>query len=144
MTKKTRYFLPFALMLLLGFGLIGCEAEEEEDDDEEEPPPPTAGEIERALVQIWEPTSLEIDEGRREELLEEVRQTRAEYQATPHGPEGIQRAIRDLEDRVRRAEEQELWSWVIFAVQALKTLDHGHSRFHRLRERAEIQMRRPE
>ena len=44
----------------------------------------------------------------------------------------------------RRAEDQELWTWVIFADEALKTLDPDHSRFDRLRERAEIRLRRPE
>ena len=143
MTKRIKYFLPFALMLLLGLGLVGCEVEEPEDE-EEEPPPPSAGEIERALTQTWEGLPDQIGDEQMEEALSNLRQTRAEYQATPHGPEGIQRAVNELENIVRRAEEREAWTWVIFADEALKTLDPGHSRFDRLRERAEIRLRRPE
>lgn len=143
MTRRIRYFLPFALMLLLGFGLVGCEVEEPEDENEE-PPPPSAGEIERALNQTWAQLPDEIGDEQMEEALANLRQTRGEYQATPHGPEGIQRVINELEDIVRRAQDQEAWTWVIFADEALKTLDPDHSRFDRWRERAEIQLRRPE
>ncbi|MFP4172492.1 MAG: hypothetical protein ACLFV4_06225 [Candidatus Hydrogenedentota bacterium] len=143
MTKRIRYFLPFALMLLLGFGLVGCEAEEEEPE-EEEPPPPSAGEIERAFVETYEGLPDEIGDEQMEETLNEVRETRGEYQATENWAEGRRRAIEEFEDMARRADDRELWTWLIFADEALKTLDPDHSRFDRLRERAEIQLRRPE
>ena len=143
MTKRIRYFLPFALMLVLAIGLVGCDIEEEEEE-EEEPPPPTAGEISRALRQTYEGRPDHLSEEEMEEALQELRQTRAEYQGTPHGPEGIQRAVSELEEVVRRVYDLELWSWVVFGDKALKVLDPDHTRFNRMRERAEIQMRRPE
>ncbi len=143
MTKRIRYFLPFALMLLLGLGLAGCEIEEPEEENEE-PPPPTAGEIERAFQQAYQDFPDEIGEEHIEEALNSIRQARSEYQATENWAEGRQRAIQEFEAMARRAEERELWKWVIFADEALKTLEPNHSRFDRLRQRAEIQLRRPE
>lgn len=134
--------------VFMAFVMVGCEIEEEEED--EEPPPPSAAEISGAIRQAYQGLNqynqrfAGIPQEEKQEALQGVAQARSQYQATPHGPEGISQAAQELEGLIREARNNEAWDLVVFAVDALQTLEPGNTRFERDRERAELYRNLPQ
>lgn len=145
-----RVAVAFCIALVL---LAGCgeQAPKEEPKPAEPPPPPepTADEIyldlKRPIEQFWRPLTggaglsfPEIDAA-----VANLRTAKSSHAAHKNLPEGTTKLKRDIEQLIKKSQEEDRWRCVLGGCGAYEVLEPGSTRFKKSAELAKIMLARP-
>lgn len=137
--------LPCLLVLVVA--VTNCK--EEEAPVIVAPPPPTPREIaDEIMAQLGldapiPRAGIKLPPGTAQTFLNQVRQQMSRHSTTPDGKEALKMVSRQVDQRIRATEEIEAWDFVVVLTEVHVILNPGSQKFVRLREDAEIQLRKP-
>ena len=135
-------------LVLLTVLLSACK--EKEPEGPPPPPPPTPQEIAAKLATEWQlnaplpPPGIQIAPQAARQYIGTIRSGVTEHSATPEGKEALRIVSRQLDQRLRSMENNELWGPALLLCDAHAVLNPGSHRFDLTRERAVVELKKPQ
>lgn len=139
-------WIAFSLVLMIA--TLGCEKKEEPPKNAP-PPPPTAEEIYGEIMgninglEAFNVAEMDLPDAVSQQAADAVRSTKNKHQLGPNGPEGIRRAVTQVEGKLQAAFNNRAWGLCLAQGKVLEALAPENDAYKNMLERALIQKNKP-